>query len=144
MFTPYIGDYGYGWVITEAFGHKVIMHARGLQGFVAVIARFVEDDVVIILLCNVENTDFSRHWCPESEKITGGDALISMIRAGWRLDAKILRENCFLSGIRQTTIYHIRLNRDGQTRQMHVLCNPYITRLLSLPGISIEDVAATH
>ena len=93
---------------------------------------------------NVENTDFSRHWCPESEKITGGDALISMIRAGWRLDAKILRENCFLSGIRQTTIYHIRLNRDGQTRQMHVLCNPYITRLLSLPGISIEDVAATH
>lgn len=76
-------------------------------------------------------TDVKRHWSPKSERFAGGDALASMMNSGWRLKAVLSRERRRLSGTRQVMIYHIELDREGQRRQIQVVCNPFITRLLA-------------
>jgi len=58
MFTPDKGDYGYGWIIDEAHGRKRIHHSGGINGFVANIARFPNDDVVVIVLSNFMHAPF--------------------------------------------------------------------------------------
>lgn len=59
LFTPYAAipqsdgaSYGYGWVISQPFGHRMIGHNGGIDGFVASFNRFPDDDVTIILLSN--------------------------------------------------------------------------------------------
>lgn len=63
MFTPFVdmsptAGYGYGWVITEEFNRREVGHAGGVNGFAASIERFIDDDVVIIALSNIENASF--------------------------------------------------------------------------------------
>jgi CubicO group peptidase (beta-lactamase class C family) len=58
MFTPYVDvsptrEYGYGWGIGELSNRKVIEHGGRMDAFAAHISRFVDDDVVIIFLCNI-------------------------------------------------------------------------------------------
>jgi len=55
IFTPFKGSYGFGWVITTAFNRKLITHNGGINGFATDLARFVDDDVFIVLLNNFEN-----------------------------------------------------------------------------------------
>jgi CubicO group peptidase (beta-lactamase class C family) len=52
MFTPFLSNYAYGWGISERFGRKRISHSGGINGFLSNIARYVEDDIVIIVLSN--------------------------------------------------------------------------------------------
>jgi len=52
MFTPYIQTYGYGWFIREEFGKKLIEHRGGLNGFLTMIQRYTDDDVLVITLFN--------------------------------------------------------------------------------------------
>jgi CubicO group peptidase (beta-lactamase class C family) len=44
--------YGYGWVIAELQGHKLIFHAGGNAGFVSINAWLPDDDAVVIFLSN--------------------------------------------------------------------------------------------
>ena len=55
MTTPVRNNYGYGWEVSEGFGHRVMAHGGGLPGFTAFIARHVDDQVTIIVLSNVTN-----------------------------------------------------------------------------------------
>lgn len=59
LFTPYAtipqsdgASYGYGWVISQQMGHRMIGHNGGIEGFVASLNRFPDDDVTIIMLSN--------------------------------------------------------------------------------------------
>jgi CubicO group peptidase (beta-lactamase class C family) len=56
MFTPYKAIAGYGWAIDTQFGHKMISHNGGIDGFVSNIARYPDDKVTIIVLSNLETT----------------------------------------------------------------------------------------
>jgi CubicO group peptidase (beta-lactamase class C family) len=56
IFTPYERGYGYGWFIREELGRKLIEHRGGLNGFLSMIQRFVDDDVVVITLFNYVST----------------------------------------------------------------------------------------
>jgi CubicO group peptidase (beta-lactamase class C family) len=58
MFTAEKNNYGYGWLIVDRNGHKMITHDGGIDGFVSHIARFPQDDDCLIILCNRE-TDIS-------------------------------------------------------------------------------------
>mgnify|MGYP006277485811 CR=1 FL=1 len=58
MFTPGKGHYGYGWIIDESHGRTRIHHSGGINGFVADIVRFPDDDVVIVLLSNFLHAPF--------------------------------------------------------------------------------------
>ena len=56
MFTPGLGDYGYGWYIdnldVNGEMHKQIWHWGSYFGFHSYIARLVDDEVTIIILRN--------------------------------------------------------------------------------------------
>ncbi len=57
FFTPWIDtgqgtDYGYGWDIGSTAGRPSIAHGGGIFGFASFMARFPEDDAVIIVLSN--------------------------------------------------------------------------------------------
>jgi CubicO group peptidase (beta-lactamase class C family) len=54
MFTPVKGNYGYGWMIDKQFGRPRVGHGGGINGFVTYIARFPEEKLCAIALCNVE------------------------------------------------------------------------------------------
>jgi CubicO group peptidase (beta-lactamase class C family) len=66
MFTPFesspIGEFGYGWIITEEQGRTLVRHGGGGDGFTSLIARYPEDRMVIILLSNRETTDLGSIW----------------------------------------------------------------------------------
>jgi CubicO group peptidase (beta-lactamase class C family) len=59
MFTPYKGDYGYGWFITKQFGRKVVTHGGGINGFATDIRRFPEEKLCVVVLSNVVTTPVS-------------------------------------------------------------------------------------
>ena len=58
MFTPWVDDigdgasYGYGWDISTMAGHPTTAHGGGIFGFASYLARFPEDDAVVIVLSN--------------------------------------------------------------------------------------------
>jgi CubicO group peptidase (beta-lactamase class C family) len=59
MFSPYaaafdssIPNYGYGWIIEEQAGHRVVYHQGATDGFKAYIMRFPDVRITIILLSN--------------------------------------------------------------------------------------------
>lgn len=53
MFTPFKGDYAYGWSVKARDGVTVISHGGGINGFATYIARIPERKTVAIALCNV-------------------------------------------------------------------------------------------
>jgi hypothetical protein len=56
MFTPHVENYGYGWFVREELGHRLVEHRGGLNGFLSMIQRFPDDDVVVITLFNYVST----------------------------------------------------------------------------------------
>lgn len=52
IFTPFLENYGYGWLITELFNHKVVGHGGAINGFVTNLDRYINDDICIIVLSN--------------------------------------------------------------------------------------------
>jgi D-alanyl-D-alanine carboxypeptidase len=54
MWTPNLNDYGYGWVITERFGERVMEHGGGINGFSTMIIRAPGKKLLAIVLSNVE------------------------------------------------------------------------------------------
>ena len=53
MFTPVKSDYAYGWLVATRSGRKVIGHGGGINGFATEIARYPEQKVCVVVLCNV-------------------------------------------------------------------------------------------
>ncbi len=72
-----------------------------------------------------------RHWHAGSEKYTGGDALITALDNGWRIDGVIFRQEFWLAGVRRVCIFHVDLtSSSGEKTRMLVTQNPFITRFL--------------
>lgn len=53
-YTPFMKNYGYGWIIDSLFHLKIVSHSGGVPGYRSNFARIIEDDVCIILLNNTE------------------------------------------------------------------------------------------
>jgi CubicO group peptidase (beta-lactamase class C family) len=60
MYTPVKNNYGYGWMIEDWSGHKMIGHGGGVNGFATYIARFPNDDAFVVLLGNSERAASGR------------------------------------------------------------------------------------
>ena len=52
--------YGFGWFFDERNGHKVIWHGGANIGFRSTYARFVDDDLSIIVLTNTDEANPAR------------------------------------------------------------------------------------
>jgi CubicO group peptidase (beta-lactamase class C family) len=63
MYTPNYaadgtgGEYGYGWQIGEFQGHRKVEHVGGINGFHTYLGRYLDDQVTIILLSNIDTED---------------------------------------------------------------------------------------
>jgi D-alanyl-D-alanine carboxypeptidase len=53
MFTPFKDKYAYGWATGDHKGHKRVGHGGGINGFATDFERFPDDDVCVVVLCNV-------------------------------------------------------------------------------------------
>jgi CubicO group peptidase (beta-lactamase class C family) len=56
MFTPFKGNYGYGWYIAEQDGHRFISHSGWIDGFAASFGRYPDDRLTVIILSNLDST----------------------------------------------------------------------------------------
>jgi CubicO group peptidase (beta-lactamase class C family) len=56
LFTPVQAAYACGWFTEPRFGHRLIAHSGAINGFLAELQRFVDDDVTVIVLLNYEST----------------------------------------------------------------------------------------
>ena len=61
IFTSYVttdrpdaAGYGYGWLISQESGHRVIEHSGLVNGFVTQLARYPDDQMTIIVLSNLD------------------------------------------------------------------------------------------
>ncbi len=63
MYTPNYaadgsgGEYGYGWQIGDFQEHRKVEHVGGINGFHTYLGRYLDDQVTIILLSNIETED---------------------------------------------------------------------------------------
>lgn len=56
MFTPFKGNYAYGWAIDKYLDRKEISHGGGIFGFATQFSRFPDEKVTVIVLSNNEET----------------------------------------------------------------------------------------
>jgi CubicO group peptidase (beta-lactamase class C family) len=54
---PNPGHYGFGWSIQYKDGHRVIGHEGAWQGFKSQISRYVDDQLTVVVLANLEQAD---------------------------------------------------------------------------------------
>jgi CubicO group peptidase (beta-lactamase class C family) len=54
---PNKDGYGFGWFIEERHGHRVISHDGAWQGFKSAIARYVNDQLTVVVLANLEQAN---------------------------------------------------------------------------------------
>jgi len=54
---PNKAGYGFGWFIGERHGHRVISHDGAWQGFETTIARYVDDQLTVAVLTNLEEAE---------------------------------------------------------------------------------------
>jgi CubicO group peptidase (beta-lactamase class C family) len=49
--------YGFGWILVDVRGHRLVHHPGGMPGARADIARFVDDELTVIVLMNLDDVD---------------------------------------------------------------------------------------
>jgi len=57
MWTPVKNNYAYGWAIGQSHKHKQVAHGGGINGFSTFIARYPDDDAVVMVLSNNERAN---------------------------------------------------------------------------------------
>ncbi len=125
--------YGFGWVIDEYNGHKLIYHSGANSGFRCVISRFVNDDFSIIILTNTDEAD------PKVIANTLADYYFRQAEQTVVANAK----NNIVTGAEQTEKYIPYL----KNKRVAVLANPttiigkkHLVDSLILRGINITKV----
>lgn len=77
-----------------------------------------------------EYMDVVRHWSPVSQKYAGGDAVITLLNEGWRVNEVVFHEEYWHAGSRPVTIYHLDMVRGDEQMHVPVLSNPYVRRMI--------------
>ncbi len=90
MFTPVKNDYGYGVMTGPMFKHKQIGHGGGINGFSTHIARFPDDDAVVIVLSNNQAGNASAIASALAGELFGEKVILPGERKEITLDSKIL------------------------------------------------------
>lgn len=100
IFTPHYGNwssygYGYGWDLTERYGHKKLSHGGciGNGGYNSLMIRFPEQDYVLIFLTNNDNRIALEAVSQSLEAIVFGEDYVipqELIRA--RVDEELLKQ----------------------------------------------------
>jgi hypothetical protein len=84
----------------------------------------------------IEDINIYRHWHPASEAYAGGDSLATALYLGWTMVEIVYREEHWRAG-RCSMVFHVTLERDGETMVMPVISNPYVRRFLNESPVQI-------
>lgn len=88
--------------------------------------------------------DAVTHWCPRSQRFTGGDALITCLDKGWEIEPEVFYEEYGQTGGRQIVVYYFELHRDNETVRMPVVNNPYVERLIHALNLKLIPAARAN
>ncbi len=89
MFTPVLANYGYGWFMMQQANRRAIMHPGGVPGFSAMITRFPESKVLIVLLSNMDNMPIIRAGNDLGAIVFGEKYEVPRTRTAVKVDPKI-------------------------------------------------------
>ena len=53
-------DYGFGWNLAKARGHRVVEHSGAWQGFVSHIVRYPDDRLTVVVLANLVGSNVGK------------------------------------------------------------------------------------
>ena len=90
------------------------------------------------------STDMSRHWCPQSQRYAGGDALLTYLHNGWQMKDDVYYEEYWQGGARRVVIYYFALVNNGHWVTMGVIHNPFVERLMHEMALKVIPVAANR
>jgi D-alanyl-D-alanine carboxypeptidase len=132
MFTDYGHGYGFGWFINKLFGHNLISHSGGINGFVSMFERFPDDKLTVIVLSNENNAPVGRLadglaalylGVPPRSAIPGGE--------------KIVRDQ--IDQLRQGTVNYDQLSADlaDETRKQLPALQKRINDLGPVASVSL-------
>ncbi len=54
MATPNNDGYGFGWLVTRAYGQRLLSFPGAIDGYSGSMLRFIEDDTLVVVLANTE------------------------------------------------------------------------------------------
>ena len=89
MLTPVLGNYGYGWFMMKQSNRPAVMHPGGVPGFSAMITRFPESKVLIVLLSNMDNIPIIRASNDLGAIVFGEKYQVPRKRIAIKVDPKI-------------------------------------------------------
>ncbi len=90
MWTPVKNNYAYGWITGQTHKHKQVSHGGGINGFATFIARYPDDDAVVIVLSNNEAANAGPIASGLSGILFGEKVDLPWERKEVSIDAKIL------------------------------------------------------
>lgn len=90
MFTPEKNNYAYGWQVSGKTGRKKVGHGGGINGFVTQFDRFPDDDVCVVVLCNVQPYNPGRLSDSLGRIAMGDDVPMPRERKAVPLDAALI------------------------------------------------------
>ena len=66
MYSPVVaadgsgGNYGFGWQLSDIDGHRRVGHSGGINGFRVFLGRYLDDQITMIILSNIETEDIDQ------------------------------------------------------------------------------------
>jgi CubicO group peptidase (beta-lactamase class C family) len=93
MFTPFKGDYAYGWQAPapspQTFGRKQLAHGGGINGFSTMIIRLPDENVTSLVLSNVQQAQTSRIARDLLAILFGQPYQVPVVRTVAKVDPKL-------------------------------------------------------
>lgn len=85
-------------------------------------------------------TRVRRHFHPGSEKYTGADSLVTLLREGWMIwQNSVTREVVWRGANRPVSLFHFRVVRDDRFMDLHIVDTPYLHRLTLILNLTVNE-----
>lgn len=111
MFTPALENYGYGWMIAERNGRRLISHDGGIDGFTSHFARYPDEKTTIVVLCNNESVQASAVGSGCASILFGEPYDLPVIKTPASIDPSTLDD--FVGAFRASETHFRVIRRDG-------------------------------
>jgi CubicO group peptidase (beta-lactamase class C family) len=145
MYTPGKGDYAYGWMVGTLSGRKEIEHGGSINGFKSQIVRDPDQEVCVVVLCNVYPCGTLK-VAHDLAAIALGDAYkVPEERAVAEVDPKVL--DSYVGRYETSGFGVMTITRDGN--HLQVQSGPLMPRMIALPAskseffVKFSDVSLT-
>ncbi len=82
---------------------------------------------------HVTYPDVYRYWSAGCERFAGGDALVTMLMAGWTFTSDtVYYDEYWHAGTRPVTVFRFEMIKNGEVMHMPVITNPYVRRVIRM------------